>query len=264
MFLTLLTFLSALSISCVSAYYSITGLTEIFPALVIPVIILGIVLEIGKLVAVSNLHQHWTTLPKIIKTYLITAVMILMLVNSMGIFGLLSKGHIEQEIINSNQMSNIELTLSRIQTEKDKIKDIDKQIAQIDDALTKMTSQGKAQTVLIQINAQKKNRQALVIQKTSESIILDNLNKERIDKEQSNKKIAASFGPLKYLTDIFYSNPNSDNLESVVRWIIITIVFVTDPLALILLVASIFNLKNRKDNLTGINESAILNIDNFE
>ena len=153
--------------------------------------------------------------------------------------------------------------MSRIETEKNKISDLDKQIAQIDDALAKLTSQGKAQTVLFQINAQKKNRQALVTQKDIEITTLDNLNKDRIEKEQNNKKIESSFGPLKYLTDVFFTNPNSNNLETVVRWIIITIVFVSDPLALILLVSAIFNLRNRKNRLTGINESAILTIGDF-
>jgi hypothetical protein len=240
-------------------------LTTIFPALVVPVIVLGIALEIGKLSGVAFLHNNWKTTPIFIKSYLIIAIMVLMLINSMGIFGLLSKGHIEQEVINTNETANIEVTLSRIEVEKGKIADLNKQIDQIDNALTKMTSQGKAQTVLIQIQSQKKNREALVTQKNTEQTALDGLNTSRIEKEATNKKIEVNFGPLKYLTDIFYTNPNADQLENIVRWIISIIVLVTDPLALVLLVSASISLKNRtKKVLTGIDEKSILHIGDFE
>ena len=94
--MTLLTLITALSISGVAAYYSIIGLAKIFAAAYIPIIIMGGVLEVGKLVTAVWLHRHWTVAPFFLKTYLTFAVVVLMFITSMGIFGFLSSAHIEQ------------------------------------------------------------------------------------------------------------------------------------------------------------------------
>jgi len=105
MFLGILTLIVALCISAIAAYYSIIGLTAIFAAAFLPIILMGSVLEIGKLLATVWLHQNWKRAPRVIKLYLTTAVIILMFITSMGVFGFLSKSHIEQSSIGKEQLA---------------------------------------------------------------------------------------------------------------------------------------------------------------
>ena len=105
MFLGILTLIVALCISAIAAYYSIIGLTAIFAAAFLPIVLMGTVLEIGKLLATVWLHQNWKRAPGIIKTYLTVAVVILMFITSMGVFGFLSKSHIEQSSIGKEQLA---------------------------------------------------------------------------------------------------------------------------------------------------------------
>ena len=105
MFLALLTLVVAISISVIAAYYSIVGLTAIFAAAFLPIILMGSVLEVGKLLATVWLHQNWHRAPLIMKGYLTTAVVVLMFITSMGVFGFLSKSHIEQSSVGTEQLA---------------------------------------------------------------------------------------------------------------------------------------------------------------
>jgi hypothetical protein len=261
-FLTCVLFISALSISSVSAFYSISGLAAIFPGAIIPVIVLGVVLEIGKLAAVGFLHSHWRTAPFLIKTYLIMAILVLMFLNSIGIFGLLSKAHIIQEASNTSQSSTIQLTLEKIENEKASIANDDTQIGIIDKAVSKLTETGRAGTALQQSIAQRKSRDLLTKDKLAHQSTLNDLNSQRVEKEASNRSLEADFGPLTYLADFVYGKADATQLENVVRWIITIIVFVTDPLAIILLVSASFSLTRRKEPLTLLPNTGILHLDN--
>jgi hypothetical protein len=109
MFLGLLTLLVAISISVIAAYYSIIGLTAIFAAAFLPIVLMGSVLEVGKLLATVWLHQNWRRAPFIMKTYLCTAVVVLMFITSMGVFGFLSKSHIEQSAMGTEQIAQVDV-----------------------------------------------------------------------------------------------------------------------------------------------------------
>ena len=144
-----LALLIALVVSGVSAYYSILGLTAIFAAAYYPVVIMGVALELGKLVTTSWLYRNWRTCPFLLKSYLTSAVFILMLISSMGVFGFLSKAHIEQNLsLTTGQADSLAIIDQKISSEKDRIKDLDVQIAQIDAALSKMTERGQAASSL--------------------------------------------------------------------------------------------------------------------
>jgi len=108
MILGILTLLSALTISAVAIYYSVAGLAAIFAAAVIPIIVMGVALEVGKLVTAVWLHRHWKQATWWLKTYLSIAVFVLMFITSMGIFGFLSKAHIEQTSLSQEQVALIE------------------------------------------------------------------------------------------------------------------------------------------------------------
>jgi hypothetical protein len=207
---------------------------------------MGVVLEIGKLASVTYLHMIRNG-PKLVKSYLIAAVFTLMLVNSLGIFGYLSKAHIEQEVLNTTKSSSIELVMAKIDNEKSVIVDLDKQIAQIDNAIDKLTSQGKAQTSLQQSQVQRKQREKLFSEKLSHQEELGKLQTQKIAQDNENKKLEADFGPLKYLADFIYGTANMVQLDVVVRWIIITLVMVFDPLALVLLNAALYTFSHYRE-----------------
>ena len=118
MFMAILTLLTALSISAVAIYYSILGLAAIFAGAAIPIMVMGSVLEVGKLVTASWLYQNWKVAPKFIKAYLSIAVVVLMFITSMGIFGFLSKAHVEQTslgTIGTEKLATIDEKLLRSQ-----------------------------------------------------------------------------------------------------------------------------------------------------
>ena len=104
----IITLLSALTISAIAIYYSVAGLAAIFAAAVIPIIVMGVALEIGKLVTAVWLHRYWSRAVWWMRTYLSLAVLVLMFITSMGIFGFLSKAHIEQTSLSQEQVALIE------------------------------------------------------------------------------------------------------------------------------------------------------------
>jgi len=118
MFIAILTLLSALSISGVAIFYSVIGLATIFPGAFVPVVIMGGVLEVGKLITASWLYRNWKFTPFMLKTYLTTAVIILSLITSMGIFGFLSKAHLEQNLASDTLTQRIQILEDKIESEK--------------------------------------------------------------------------------------------------------------------------------------------------
>tara|TARA_B100000519_G_scaffold73819_1_gene63499 strand:- start:1947 stop:4085 length:2139 start_codon:yes stop_codon:yes gene_type:complete len=121
MFIAILTLLSALSISGVAIFYSVIGLATIFPGAFVPVVIMGGVLEVGKLITASWLYRNWKFTPFMLKTYLTTAVIILSLITSMGIFGFLSKAHLEQNLASDTLIQRIQILEDKIESEKNSI-----------------------------------------------------------------------------------------------------------------------------------------------
>ena len=121
MFIAILTLLSALSISGVAIFYSVIGLATIFPGAFVPVVIMGGVLEVGKLITASWLYRNWKFTPFMLRTYLTTAVIILSLITSMGIFGFLSKAHLEQNLASDTLIQRIQILEDKIDSEKNSI-----------------------------------------------------------------------------------------------------------------------------------------------
>jgi len=119
MLIGILTFLSAISISAVAIYYSVAGLVAIFAAAAVPIIIMGGVLEVGKLVTAVWLHRYWSQAAWWLKSYLSIAVLVLMFITSMGIFGFLSKAHIEQTSAGQESVAQVERLTNEIQRQQD-------------------------------------------------------------------------------------------------------------------------------------------------
>ncbi len=246
MTLALLTLLTALAISAVAAYYSIIGLIAIFSAAAIPIAVMGVVLETGKLVTASWLYQNWKRVPKLLKTYLISAVVVLMFITSMGIFGFLSKAHIEQTTVNSDNTLQIELIDSKIQRERDAIKRAENTLLQLDSALEKYVELGAVTKGLNARKEQETERNELNATIDESTTTIAELTQKKSELNADRIAIEAEVGPIKYIAELIYGESSSGVLEDAVRGVILVIVFVFDPLAVLLLVAANMSLKEEQ------------------
>ncbi len=241
-FIAYLALVSGLTISVVAEYYSILGLTTIFPAAVIPVVIMGIVLGIGKITATLWLKQNWDIAPWSLRVYLSTAIIILMLITSMGIFGLLSKAHSDQSLVSGDVLAKIAIYDEKIKTAKENIEADRKQLKQMDEAVEQVlarstTEEGASRSNAIR-KAQARDRSALAKNIEANQRLIATLNDEAAPLRAEIRKVEAEVGPLKYIATFVYGETDNTILEKAVTWVIIIIVFVFDPLAVILLLAS--------------------------
>lgn len=233
---------TAVLLSAVAAYYSIAGLTAIFSAAVIPVIIMGATMELGKVVATVWLHNNWKRMSWAFKAYLVPAIAFLMILTSMGIFGFLSKAHSDQGLVSGDAMSKVAIYDEKITTEKDNIaqakKALEQMNAQVDQMMGRTDSDTGAQRAVNIRKQQAKERAALQADITKAQKTIAQLQEERAPLAAEFRKVEAEVGPIKYIAAFIYGdNPDSNVLEKAVRWVIILIVVVFDPLALCLILA---------------------------
>jgi hypothetical protein len=233
----------AITISAIAAWYSVEGLTAIFAAAVVPVIIMGGALEAGKITATVWLHNNWTRISWAYKTYLIPAIVFLMLLTSMGIFGFLSKAHSDQNLVSSDAMSKVAIYDEQIKTEKDNIdankRALQQMDAQVDSLLGRTDTERGAERAVLVRKQQAKERASLQTEIVTAQKKIAKLQEERAPLAAEFRKIEADVGPVKYIAAFVYGdNPDANVLERAVSWIIILIVVVFDPLALCLILAS--------------------------
>jgi len=234
---------TALLLSIVAAYYSVAGLTAIFSAATIPVIIMGGSLELGKIVATVWLHNNWKRAGWAFKAYLIPAVAFLMLLTSMGIFGYLSKAHSDQSLVSGDSMSKVAIYDEKIKTARENIDVNRKALKQMDEAVDQVmgrsTSETGADKSVALRRAQQKERGRLLVEIQAEQKTITSLNEARAPLAAEFRKIEAEVGPIKYIAALVYGdNPDANVLEKAVRLVIIMIVLVFDPLALTLILAA--------------------------
>ena len=243
MLLGYLTLLTALILSLSAAVYSILGLTAIFAAAFWSIVILGGSLEVGKIVTVLWLHKYWKQAEIQYKLYLCSAVIILMVLTSMGIFGYLSKAHLDQAVPSGDIQAQVQIFDDKIQTQKDNIKTARAALTQMDSAVDQIMGRssdekGADKAVAIR-RSQARERTALQndISKAQTEIV--KLQEARGPIASQARKVEAEVGPIKYIAALVYGdNPDANVLERAVRWVIILIVVVFDPLALTLLLAA--------------------------
>ena len=237
------TLISGLTVSAVAIYYSVAGLVAIFSAAVIPIIVMGVALEISKLAGTVWLKQNWARAPYFIRAYLLAAIAILMLITSMGIFGFLSKAHSDQSLVSGDVQSRIAIYDEKIKTSKDNIDANRKALRQMDEAVDQVMGRsqdekGADKAVAIR-RAQQKERVRLQSEIAAEQKTITALSEERAPIAAEVRKVEAEVGPIKYIANFIYGdNPDANILEKAVTWVIIIIVVVFDPLAVILLLAS--------------------------
>ena len=248
MFLSYITLTVALSLSVIAAYYSIMGLAAIFAAAVIPIIIMGSILELGKVVVTLWLHEYWSRCRLLMKMYLVPAVAALMLITSMGIFGFLSKAHSDQSLVSGDVQAKISVYDEKIKTAKDNIDANRKALKQMDEAVDQVMGRsadekGADKAVSIR-RSQARERARLLSEISAEQKTIATVNEARAPIAAEVRKVEAEVGPIKYIAALIYSDTTDVNmLEAAVRWVIILLVIVFDPLAIMMLLASTESLR---------------------
>ena len=238
-----ITLLVALSLSAVAAWYSIQGLMAIFAAALIPIMIMGGSLELAKIVTTVWLHRYWDRCGWVMKLYLIPAVVALALLTSMGIFGFLSKAHSDQNLISGDAAARVELVDERIRISQENIamnqRAIEQMNSQVDQLLGR-TDDDRGANRAVQVRRQQATERNRLIQEIeAEQAEIAQLNEEVAPIRAEIRKIEAEVGPIKYIAAMIYGdNPDTNLLERAVRWMIVLIVLVFDPLALMLMIAA--------------------------
>ena len=248
LFITVLMLLSALALSGVAAWFSVVGLMAIFAASQLSIAIMAGTLEVSKLVCASWLYNNWRQVPFFIKSYLTVAVVVLMVITSMGIFGYLSKAHLDQGVPTSDVAAQVALLDEKIKTERDNVDTAKKALTQMDAQVDQMlgrtdNDRGAERAVQIRRN-QAKERATLQREIGDAQSKIAKLNEERAPIASELRKVEAEVGPIKYIAAMIYGdNPDSNTLERAVRWVTILLVSVFDPLAVIMLIAANFGLR---------------------
>ena len=257
MFLTGLMLAVALCLSAVAAFYSIVGLTAIFAAAVIPIVIMGSILEIAKLTVTVWLHEYWRQVKFSMKAYLVPAVGILMIITSMGIFGFLSKAHLDQAVPTGDVAAQVSLIDEKIRTQRDNVETARRALAQMDAQVDQLLSRSadeqgaqRAANLRRQQGAERNRLQQEIGRAQAE---IARLNEQRAPIAADLRKVEAEVGPIKYIAALIYGdNPDVNLLEKAVRWVIIILVVVFDPLAIFMLLAATESLKWERARRQGV------------
>lgn len=272
MIIIIVTFLTALALSVIAAYFSVVGLIAIFAAAALPIAVMGAALEAAKVVAASWVYRNWHTSPRILKYYLVLSVVILSLITSMGIFGYLSKAHLDQSLPSNDILAKVALVDEKINIEKATIDNNRKALKQYDDAVEQIMSRsedskGAERSVSLR-RSQQKERVRLIQEIDAANKQVRILNEEKAPIAATLRKLEVEVGPLKYIAAMFYGdNPDSNALEKAVRWVIITLIFVFDPLAILLLISanmSLVQYKNKEKKLRPDNTGTFSDFSNLK
>ena len=249
--MTYLLFAVALSLSALAAYYAVMGLIAIFAAAVVPIALMGSLLEASKLVVASWLYRNWKEIPALMKSYFVAALIVLMLLTSMGIFGFLSKAHLDQAIPTGDVQSKLALIDEKIKTEKENInanrKELTQLDAQVDQTIARTDDTKGTERAITVRRSQQKDRARILNEIGTAQAKIAKYNEERAPIASEVRKVEAEVGPIKYIAALIYGDESSNDtnmLEKAVRIVTILIVIVFDPLAVLLLIAANWNLKH--------------------
>ena len=255
MILTILLLISGLAVSIIGAYYSILGLAALFAGAYWAVVTMGVTLEIAKLVTVSWLYRNWKLdlLPQSIRMYLLSAVLMLMFITSIGIFGFLSKAHLDTSAPNTGNRLLVKNIERQIESEKKAITGAQKIVDQLDKALDKVIDKD-ADKGLIERQKQQNERNRANNIITNSSNKITQLSNQKLNYDKNQLAIDKEIGPFKYVAEILFGDADDGNLDRAVRFVIICLLFVFDPLAVLMLVAVNVSIKEYQRNKKVINK----------
>jgi hypothetical protein len=223
---------------------------------------MGTTLEVAKLVCASWLKANWERAPRFMKYYMSSAVVVLMIITSMGIFGFLSKAHNDQNLVSGDVQSKIAVYDEKIKTAKENIDANRKALKQMDEAVDQVMGRSQdekgADKAVALRRGQAKERTRLLSEITAEQKTIAKLSEERAPIAAEVRKVEAEVGPLKYIAKFIYGEQGEDvnMLEKAVTWVIILIVIVFDPLAVIMLLAAQMTFQwHRQNRLEPVEET---------
>lgn len=229
---------AGIAISSISAWYSIVGLTAIFAGAFWSIVIMGATLEIGKIVTAAYLYRNWKSLSTLVSIYFASAVIILMVITSMGTFGYLSKAHIEQTSGAQNIDAKIERIDQMIARERGRIVRAERIQAQLDASINSLIDQKYVVLGLEARRKQENERRAIDESIREYQATIDKLNDEKMPLQQSMRDARREVGPIRYVAELIYGSSDTEILERSIRGIIILLVLVLDPLAVLLIMVS--------------------------
>ena len=238
----ILPFLTAIALSIVAAYYSVIGLAQIFPGSYWPIIIMGSVLEAAKLVTVSWLYNNWNASVRMMRYYFLVAVILLMAITSMGIFGYLSKAHIEHSTSLAPLLEKEFIYEEKIKTIKETIENNRKNLSQLDAAVDQIMVRSADEKGAERSNqirkAQQKERTRITDEIDGSQKAIQKIIEEKSPVSLEIRKAESDFGPIKYVAEVVYGTHDRDIIDKAVRLVIFIIIVVFDPLAILLLIAA--------------------------
>lgn len=245
-----LLFLSAFAVSACAAWFSVAGLISIFSSAPLATGLMGGSLELAKLVAASWLYRNWDAAPRALKYYFSTAVVILSIITSLGIFGYLSKAHLDQAAVTGQSTGQLVIIDEKIKTVKENIDANRKALKQLDEAVDQVmgrsdSEKGAERAVSIR-KSQQKERDRLQTEIQAYQTQVGKLNEERAPLAQDVRKIEAEVGPIKYVAELIYGDSTEDMIGKAVRLIIMSLIFVFDPMAILLVIAGNMSLMARQ------------------
>ena len=244
MFFGLLTLFTALAISTVAAFYSIVGLMSIFAGATTAIAVMGVSLEVGKLICASWTFTNWKTSPIIMKSYFIFAIVILMIITSLGIFGFLSRAHITQSSPTTLLTERIERIELKIVQKNIQITRYQGRLNTIDDALQKYIELGTVSKGLRKIGEMEEETNLLNTKIETLEKEIDDFTDEKFSMKTEINLAEVEVGPIRYVASMLYDDVSERELERAVRWIIILLIFVFDPLAVVLVIAANISLRD--------------------
>ncbi len=247
MFFGILTLLTALSMATVAAVFAIYGIIAIFAGMPQFALIMGAVIELGKIVGISWLYRNWSE-PTKIKYFMAPIVLVAMMLTSMGIFGLLSKAHLEQTSPVANNEIQIERLDQQIAREQSRIIDAEQVISQLDQSVQALIEFDRIRGpdgAIAARESQADQREVLRQTIDTAQTEVDGLEDQKLELSQQLRAIELEVGPIKYIAELIY-NDGQDRTEEAVRWVIIAFIFVFDPMAILLLMAANYTLDQRK------------------
>lgn len=256
MFLTYLTLISGISLSVIAAGYSIIGLAALFAGATSAIIAMGGALEVAKLVMASWLYNNWHSplLPKSIKYYLTSAVVILIFITSVGIFGFLSKAHLDQVVPESNNKLQVQILDEQIEQRQSVINRSQLQLEKMDELIINQSEEtsffsSSSQRAITERNNQREER--LLLEKTIEESLnkINELSDKKAGIRTEQLKLEADLGPIKYVAEFIYGDEAENHFDKAVRIIIIILIFVFDPVAVLMLISANISLKERRMKL---------------
>ena len=245
----ILLLVSALAVSAVAGYFSIVGLVAIFPAAEIAILSMGVVLEVAKLIPASWLYRNWKTTNILLRVYFTSAVIILSVITSLGIFGFLSKAHLEHSVLTGDNDLLVQRIDRRIESEQRAFRDAESVIGQLDQAVQTLIDydriRGDDGSIAVR---QRQSDERLQLNSVIDQAIqrIDELSEEKILLEQEQLAIEVEVGPIKYIAEMIYGNSDRETIDKAVQIVIILLILVFDPLAILLVVAANMSLKQRR------------------